>query len=905
MDKKKRRQSWIGLTVCAALAVGVTGCGGKEAEVSIQEEEISVAVAAGMPQVGTLAVSSTFIGTVSPQEQVSIIPLVSGEVTEVNFEVGDYVEAGSVLVRIDDEAARLQLESAQLSKEGAQLSAQRTLGSAQVMSNLSMESNINSIQYQIDMAKRQYDAAGSSVSDAYEAKEDMEDALNKINDSIHQMEDGYDGMKKMAASAKNLVRQNESTGIWEWALPKEPNWEEEYHTSPAITPPGGNTGGSDQTGNDPDEDASGSQGSLPDGSGSGSQDDSSDTDGSGTGKGPGSSGSGTVGGSSGSSGSGTAGGSSGGSGTGAPGGSSGSSSGAAGGSSGSSGSGTAGGSSGSSGSGVAGGSSGSSGSGTAGGSSGSSGSGTAGDSSNGSGSGAAGGSSSSPAGGSASGGTGSPSNGNTSNNSQESTNGNVATRPGNGTGGNASSRPGGGSGNAGGGLGGAEDNAGSSREEGNAEEDASNHPSIGTEGQKPSAPSDSLQSHPGATGAGFGQIGETQEEGYSAKGERTLLLLSSAKKEETLILSMEDIRCHKKPWKEEDARQLQMEEGMDGFDVLRISEVMKDSDARVDDKKSYEEYVRDKAVFDAAYRATSEAVDKLKAAGYSPADIGEGRMDSSVANYAAQIASLKSQASTLESNVKSMDSNISSAETSRATTADSIDFYEDNLKNAQTQYGIQTGQAYQDTAAALANQIASTDLGIASARLQLENYVLTAPISGQIEQKNVDDYGMVSAGNPVYVISNKDTMTVTFYVSEMVRNQLVLGETVTLERNGQTWTAAVTQTGQSVDARTGLFEIKAMVEGSDLANGVTVKIYADTAKAVDALLIPYDAVYYQGEQAYVYCVENDILVKTPVETGLYDDDTVEITDGLTKDSVVVHTWSSQLADGTKVHLVEE
>ena len=860
MDKKKRRQSWIGLTVCAALAVGVTGCGGKEAEVSIQEEEISVAVAAGMPQVGTLAVSSTFIGTVSPQEQVSIIPLVSGEVTEVNFEVGDYVEAGSVLVRIDDEAARLQLESAQLSKEGAQLSAQRTLGSAQVMSNLSMESNINSIQYQIDMAKRQYDAAGSSVSDAYEAKEDMEDALNKINDSIHQMEDGYDGMKKMAASAKNLVRQNESTGIWEWALPKEPNWEEEYHTSPAITPPGGNTGGSDQTGNDPDEDASGSQGSLPDGSGSGSQDGSSDTDGSGTGNGPGSSGSG----------SGTAGGSSGGSGTGA-----------------------------------AGGSSGSSGSGTAGGSSGSSGSGTAGDSSNGSGSGAAGGSSSSPAGGSASGGTGSPSNGNTSNNSQESTNGNVATRPGNGTGGNASSRPGGSSGNAGGGLGGAEDNAGSSREEGNAEEDASNHPSIGTEGQKPSAPSDSLQSHPGATGAGFGQIGETQEEGYSAKGERTLLLLSSAKKEETLILSMEDIRCHKKPWKEEDARQLQMEEGMDGFDVLRISEVMKDSDARVDDKKSYEEYVRDKAVFDAAYRATSEAVDKLKAAGYSPADIGEGRMDSSVANYASQIASLKSQASTLESNVKSMDSNISSAETSRATTADSIDFYEDNLKNAQTQYGIQTGQAYQDTAAALANQIASTDLGIASARLQLENYVLTAPISGQIEQKNVDDYGMVSAGNPVYVISNKDTMTVTFYVSEMVRNQLVLGERVTLERNGQTWTAAVTQTGQSVDARTGLFEIKAMVEGSDLANGVTVKIYADTAKAVDALLIPYDAVYYQGEQAYVYCVENDILVKTPVETGLYDDDTVEITDGLTKDSVVVHTWSSQLADGTKVHLVEE
>lgn len=847
MEKKKGRQSWISLVLCIALAAGMTGCGQKEAEVPIQEEEASVAVAAGTPQVGTLSVSSTFIGTVSPQEQVSIIPLVSGEVTEVNFEVGDYVEAGSVLVRIDDEAARLQLESAQLSKEGAQLSAQRTLGSAQVMSNLSMESNINSIQYQIDMAKRQYDAAGSSVSDAYEAKEDMEDALNKINESIHEMEDGYDGMRKMAASAKNLVRQNESTGIWEWALPKEPNWEEEYHTSPTVPLPGGGTGGSDQpdtgdsfgpgssqegdasdsTGTVPDKNTSENQGSSPDRNDSGSQGSTSDGSGTGTG------------------------------------------------------------------------------SGSLGGSSGSAGSGVTEDSSG------------NAAGGNGSGGTGNSSEGTGSDNtegsadgngfggSQGTTNGNIAVQPDGGTGGNASARPGGNGGNADGVSGGTEDGAGTSREEGAVGGDPSDHPSLGTQEERPSAPSDSLQSRPGATGAGFGQIGEREEEGYSAKKDGTLLLLSAAGKGETVVFSREDIRRHRKPWKEEGARPLRADGGIDGFEVMRISEVTKDPDAGADDKKSYEEYVRDKAIFDAAYRATSEAVDKLKAAGYSPADIGEGRMDSSVANYASQIASLKSQASTLESNVKSMDSNISSAETSRATTADSIDFYEDNLKNAQTQYGIQTGQAYQDTAAALANQIASTDVGIASARMQLENYVLTAPISGQIEQKNVDEYGMVSAGNPVYVISNKDTMTVTFYVSEAVRNQLALGETVTLERNGQTWTAAVTQTGQSVDSRTGLFEIKAMVEGSGLANGVTVKIYADTAKAANALLIPYDAVYYQGEQAYVFCVEKDLLVKTPVETGLYDEDTIVITEGLTKDSVVVHTWSSQLADGIRVHLVEE
>lgn len=57
--------------------------------------------------------------------------------------------------------------------------------------------------------------------------------------------------------------------------------------------------------------------------------------------------------------------------------------------------------------------------------------------------------------------------------------------------------------------------------------------------------------------------------------------------------------------------------------------------------------------------------------------------------------------------------------------------------------------------------------------MQLENYTLTSPISGVIEQKNVDEFGMVSAGNPVYVISNKDSLTVTFYVSEAVKTSLL------------------------------------------------------------------------------------------------------------------------------------
>lgn len=221
----------LAVLLTAALALG--GCQSSTDEAETETADTSLAVEAAVPEVGDLSVSSTFIGTISPQEQVSIIPLVSGEVSSVHFQVGDQVQAGDVLLQIDDEAARLQLESARLTKEGAELSAQRTLGSSQVMSNLSMESNIKNIQYQIDMAKKQYNTAGNSITDTQQKKEDMKSALDKINDSIGDMESSYNNMKNMAKTAKQYVYQD-TYGVWRWITDPEPNWGEEYETTPST-----------------------------------------------------------------------------------------------------------------------------------------------------------------------------------------------------------------------------------------------------------------------------------------------------------------------------------------------------------------------------------------------------------------------------------------------------------------------------------------------------------------------------------------------------------------------------------------------------------------------------------------------------------------------------------------------
>ena len=75
-------------------------------------------------------------------------------------------------------------------------------------------------------------------------------------------------------------------------------------------------------------------------------------------------------------------------------------------------------------------------------------------------------------------------------------------------------------------------------------------------------------------------------------------------------------------------------------------------------------------------------------------------------------------------------------------------------------------------------------------------------------------------------------------------------------------------------------------------------------QAKDALTIPVDAVSYSASVAYVYCYENGTARRVDVETGIYDEERMEILSGLTADSQVITTWSNELVDGAQVLMKE-
>ena len=124
---KKGVKIAIGAAVVVVAAAGIFSILGRKPEVV--DDDVRPAVVAEKPQTGTISLYTDVIGTIEPSETVSVTPKIDGEILEVMFEAGQYVEAGQPLCRIDSDALtalRISMESAQVAMNDANSTLQRT-----------------------------------------------------------------------------------------------------------------------------------------------------------------------------------------------------------------------------------------------------------------------------------------------------------------------------------------------------------------------------------------------------------------------------------------------------------------------------------------------------------------------------------------------------------------------------------------------------------------------------------------------------------------------------------------------------------------------------------------------------------------------------------------------------------
>lgn len=221
-------------------------------------------------------------------------------------------------------------------------------------------------------------------------------------------------------------------------------------------------------------------------------------------------------------------------------------------------------------------------------------------------------------------------------------------------------------------------------------------------------------------------------------------------------------------------------------------------------------------------------------------------------------------------------------------------------------------QSYNQTAnsaKAAASQVDAAKAQAASAKLNYETQVefatVTAPAAGVVQNQNMTLHGMVSQSSQLCVITGTGAKVVKFNVTEEVLQNLTMGQTVTVEKNGTSYSGTITKLTKLVDPQSGLFPVEATLSGAGaLSDGSSTKLSLVAAKADHALLVPVDAVYYSGGNPYVYTYENGLVKRVFITTGISDDQYYEVTDGLDGTEQIVNSWTDDIYDGAEVRIVD-
>lgn len=222
----------------------------------------------------------------------------------------------------------------------------------------------------------------------------------------------------------------------------------------------------------------------------------------------------------------------------------------------------------------------------------------------------------------------------------------------------------------------------------------------------------------------------------------------------------------------------------------------------------------------------------------------------------------------------------------------------------------------------------SNEYDVEAARKQLENYVIKAPVSGVITEKNTkvgDNVAITNMDNPMMVIVDMNSMKFTFQVDEYTIMDMEVGQNAIITTDSipnETFAGEVTRVasaGKADENGKVQFDVDVTVdEPGDLKAGMNVNAKIILASATNVLYLPEKALLEADGQNALVLVKEDKLaesaemqddysdgasdeelafpwIKVPkgcklvtVKYGISDGTNVEIISGLTQGNEVVY-----------------
>lgn len=234
---------------------------------------------------------------------------------------------------------------------------------------------------------------------------------------------------------------------------------------------------------------------------------------------------------------------------------------------------------------------------------------------------------------------------------------------------------------------------------------------------------------------------------------------------------------------------------------------------------------------------------------------------------------------------------------------------------------------YQEYKAEMENQKASSESGVLNSyqKSELEaNYEIAnltaeeagkdyayategvvAEFNGIVTEVSAVEGATVTEGMSLLTLANSDKVKVDIAVTKYDLEKLAVGQKATVTVSGHDYEGEIVKIDRMAttnNSGTAVVGAEVHINNPDeyIYLGIEAKVEIHTQSASQILVLPVECVNADKEGDFVYAVENGIVVKKNVTTGISSDTYIEIKEGLAEGEQVITSVTTGITEGMKV-----
>ena len=174
---------------------------------------------------------------------------------------------------------------------------------------------------------------------------------------------------------------------------------------------------------------------------------------------------------------------------------------------------------------------------------------------------------------------------------------------------------------------------------------------------------------------------------------------------------------------------------------------------------------------------------------------------------------------------------------------------------------------------------------------------IKADFNGVITKVSVVEGATTALGTELFTLQNTDKINVNVNVSKYDYDKLKEGQSADITLAGKTYEGEVTSISHvATQNEKGASLISADVRiknpDDDIFLGVDAKVTIHAEEADDVVVLPSEVVNIGKDGSFCYVIENGVITRRDITTGISSDDYVEVTEGIKEGDEVIRDLGS-------------